>query len=68
MPASSEPTGVQPPRKRADARRNEQTLLDAAADIFVGSGVQAPVRDIAAKASVSFLRRRPCEAEQRSVW
>ena len=54
MPASSEPTGVQPPRKRADARRNEQTLLDAAADIFVGSGVQAPVRDIAAKAGVGM--------------
>src|ERR1700709_852139 len=38
--------------KRADARRNEETLLDAAAAIFVSSGVEAPVRDIAAKAGV----------------
>ena len=37
------------PRRRADARRNERTLLDAAADIFVTSGVEAPVRDIAAE-------------------
>jgi AcrR family transcriptional regulator len=38
--------------KRADARRNEQSLLDAAASVFVTSGVDAPVRDIAAKAGV----------------
>ncbi|CAN5403753.1 hypothetical protein BH09ACT1_BH09ACT1_21200 [soil metagenome] len=38
--------------KRADARRNEQSLLDAAAAVFVTSGVDAPVRDIAAKAGV----------------
>ncbi len=38
--------------KRADARRNEKTLLDAAAAIFVRSGVEAPVRDIAAEAGV----------------
>ena len=30
-------------RKRADARRNEKTLLDAAAAAFVDSGVDAPV-------------------------
>jgi AcrR family transcriptional regulator len=35
-------------RKRADAVRNEKTLLDAAAAVFVASGVDAPVRDIAA--------------------
>lgn len=40
--------------KRADARRNEQTLLDAAAEVFVTSGVEAPVRDIAAKAGVGL--------------
>jgi AcrR family transcriptional regulator len=45
-----------PPRKRADARRNEQTLLDAAAAVFVTSGVEAPVRDIAAKAGVGKWR------------
>ena len=38
----------QPARKiRADAQRNEQVLLAAAA-VFVTSGVEAPVRDIAA--------------------
>ena len=40
------------PRKRADARRNEAALLDAAAAAFVASGVNVPVRDIAARASV----------------
>jgi hypothetical protein len=39
-------------RVRADARRNEETLLNAAAAIFVTSGVEAPTRDIAAKAGV----------------
>jgi len=43
-----------PPRKRADARRNEQVLLEAAAAVFVRSGVQAPVRDIAAEAGVGM--------------
>jgi AcrR family transcriptional regulator len=40
--------------KRADARRNEQVLLDAAAAVFVASGVDAPVRDIAAAAGVGM--------------
>jgi AcrR family transcriptional regulator len=44
--------GSVPRSRRADARRNEKTLLDAAAAIFVTSGVDAPVRDIAAKAGV----------------
>ena len=39
-------------RKRADARRNEESLLDAAAAAFVASGVEVPVRDIAARAGV----------------
>jgi AcrR family transcriptional regulator len=38
--------------KRADAQRNEQTLLDAAAALFVTSGVEVPVREIAARAGV----------------
>lgn len=38
--------------KRADARRNEKALLAAAAAVFVTSGVEAPIRDIAAKAGV----------------
>jgi len=52
--------------KRADARRNEQTLLDAAAAVFVTSGVDAPVRDIAAKAGVgmgTIYRHFPTRAD-----
>ncbi len=53
-------------RKRADARRNEQALLDAAAAVFVASGVDAPVRDIAAKAGVgmgTIYRHFPTRAD-----
>jgi AcrR family transcriptional regulator len=52
--------------KRADARRNEKTLLDAAAAIFVTSGVEAPVRDIAARAGVgtaTIYRHFPTRAD-----
>jgi AcrR family transcriptional regulator len=55
-----------PPRKRADARRNEQALLDAAAAVFVTSGVEAPVRDIAAAAGVgmgTIYRHFPTRAD-----
>lgn len=52
MPAASH-SGEAPARsKRADARRNEQTLLTAAAAVFVTSGVDAPIREIAAAAGV----------------
>jgi AcrR family transcriptional regulator len=54
------------PSKRADAQRNEQTLLDAAARVFVVSGVDAPVRDIAAAAGVglgTIYRHFPTRAE-----
>jgi AcrR family transcriptional regulator len=57
---------VAPPRKRADARRNEATLLEAAAATFVASGVDAPVRDIAAKAGVgvgTIYRHFPTRAD-----
>ncbi|MGK5737869.1 TetR/AcrR family transcriptional regulator [Micromonospora sp. URMC 103] len=53
-------------RKRADARRNEQTLLDAAAEAFVASGVDVPVRDIAARAGVgvgTIYRHFPTRAD-----
>ena len=43
-------------RKRADARRNEAALLDAAAAAFVASGVDAPVRDIAARRASGSAR------------
>ncbi|WP_018686690.1 TetR/AcrR family transcriptional regulator [Actinokineospora enzanensis] len=52
--------------KRADARRNESTLLDAAAAAFVDSGVEAPVRDIAARAGVgvgTIYRHFPTRAD-----
>jgi AcrR family transcriptional regulator len=54
------------PRKRADARRNEQALLAAAAAVFVRSGVDAPVRDIAAEAGVgmgTIYRHFPTRAD-----
>jgi AcrR family transcriptional regulator len=54
------------PRKRADARRNEQALLDAAVAVFVTSGVDAPVRDIAAAAGVgmgTIYRHFPTRAD-----
>ncbi|WP_433830294.1 TetR/AcrR family transcriptional regulator [Actinoplanes sp. CA-015351] len=53
-------------RKRADARRNEQTLLEAAAAAFVTSGVNVPVRDIATTAGVgvgTIYRHFPTRAD-----
>ena len=52
--------------KRSDARRNQQTLLDAAAVVFVRAGVDAPVRDIAAEAGVgmgTIYRHFPTRAD-----
>lgn len=40
--------------RRADAARNERALLDAAAAVFAASGVDAPVREIAAEAGVGM--------------
>jgi AcrR family transcriptional regulator len=57
----------QPARKmRSDAQRNEQALLAAAAAVFVTSGVEAPVRDIAAAAGVgmgTMYRHFPTRAD-----
>jgi len=52
--------------KRADAVRNEQTLLAAAASVFVASGVDAPIREIAAAAGVgigTIYRHFPTRAD-----
>ena len=52
--------------RRVDARRNEQALLDAAAAAFVAAGVEAPVRDIAARAGVgvgTIYRHFPTRAD-----
>lgn len=57
---------AQPRRQRADARRNEQTLLTAAAAAFVASGVDVPVREIAARAGVgvgTIYRHFPTRAD-----
>lgn len=47
-PAGSPSTGV----RRADVALNQQKLLAAAAEVFVESGVDAPVRDVATRAGV----------------
>jgi AcrR family transcriptional regulator len=63
---SNERTRDAPRGKRADARRNKDTLLDAAAEIFIQSGVKAPVRDIAARAGVgtgTVYRHFPTRAD-----
>ncbi|WP_433625571.1 TetR/AcrR family transcriptional regulator [Nocardia sp. CA-120079] len=59
-------SGPSAPRKRADALRNKKTLLDAAAAAFVESGVDVPVRDIAAQAGVgigTIYRHFPTRAD-----
>lgn len=40
--------------RRADALRNQQTLLEDAAAVFVSSGVDAPISEIAARAGVGL--------------
>ncbi|QXJ26248.1 TetR/AcrR family transcriptional regulator [Actinomadura graeca] len=58
--------GRAPRPKRADARRNEEVLLEAAAAVFVASGVEAPIRDIAAEAGVgtaTIYRHFPTRAD-----
>ena len=66
MPSGRAQAKEPPARKRADARRNEQVLLDAAAAVFASSGVDAPVREIAARAGVgmgTIYRHFPTRAD-----
>ncbi|GGP91551.1 TetR/AcrR family transcriptional regulator [Streptosporangium pseudovulgare] len=60
-------TGRAPARsKRSDALRNQQALLAAAAEVFVASGVDAPIREIAARAGVgigTIYRHFPTRAD-----
>ena len=66
MTTIDEGAGQPARQKRADAQRNEQALLAAAAAVFVTSGVQAPVRDIAAAAGVgmgTIYRHFPTRAD-----
>ncbi|WP_327419052.1 TetR/AcrR family transcriptional regulator [Streptomyces sp. NBC_01233] len=66
MSESDQGPGSSARSQRKDARRNQQTLLDAAAAVFVTSGVEAPVRDIAAEAGVglgTIYRHFPTRAD-----
>ncbi len=65
MPTES-PAGKAARSKRADAQRNQQTVLTAAAEVFVASGVDAPIRQIAARVSVgmaTIYRHFPTRAD-----
>jgi AcrR family transcriptional regulator len=66
-PSAAGPSGEVPARsRRSDARRNQQALLAAAAAVFVTSGVDAPIREIAARAGVgigTIYRHFPTRAD-----
>ena len=54
------------PRRRADVERNERALVDAASRVFSASGVDAPVREVAAAAGVgmgTLYRHFPTRAD-----
>ncbi len=66
MPTTSRPAPASARSKRADAQRNELTLLAAATAVFVRSGVDAPIREIAAEAGVgigTIYRHFPTRAD-----
>ncbi|MFJ9611547.1 TetR/AcrR family transcriptional regulator [Kitasatospora sp. NPDC101176] len=66
MPTTGQSGEVPPRGKRADALRNQQALLAAAAEVFVTSGVDAPIRQIAARAGVgtgTIYRHFPTRAD-----
>lgn len=50
--SAQEASGVSVRRKRADAVRNTEAVLEAAKAVFAESGVDAPMREIAARAGV----------------
>lgn len=66
MSTSKRPGEVPARGRRADALRNQQVLLAAAAEVFVTSGVDAPIRQIAARAGVgmgTIYRHFPTRAD-----
>ncbi|WP_100446395.1 TetR/AcrR family transcriptional regulator [Glycomyces xiaoerkulensis] len=66
MSATSQSEGEPVRGKRADALRNQRRLLEAAAAVFVESGVDAPVRQIASRAGVgmgTIYRHFPTRAD-----
>jgi hypothetical protein len=60
--ATSQSAEVPARSKRADALRNQQTLLAAAAAVFVTSGVNAPIREITGKNHDHLLVGKSCSA------
>ncbi|MGW1201326.1 TetR/AcrR family transcriptional regulator [Streptomyces cyaneofuscatus] len=67
MSSSAERPGDAPTTaKRADVVRNQKKLLAAAAEVFAVSGVDAPVREVAARAGVgmgTLYRHFPTRAD-----
>lgn len=66
VPTAGQSGEVPARSRRADAQRNQQTLLAAAAAVFVTSGVDAPIREIAARAGVgvgTIYRHFPTRAD-----
>ncbi|MFD8949834.1 TetR/AcrR family transcriptional regulator [Streptomyces xanthophaeus] len=65
--AAEDPAVDSPSRsKRADAQRNRETVLTAAAEVFVTDGVDAPIRRIASQAGVgmaTIYRHFPTRAD-----
>ncbi|MGY2733831.1 TetR/AcrR family transcriptional regulator [Sphingomonas sp. UYP23] len=51
---TADDAGTPAPRMRADARRNEEAVLEAAKIVFARSGVDAPIRKIATQAGVGL--------------
>ncbi len=66
-PEELEKSAIPPQRRaRADALRNEDAVLEAAKEVFITSGVNAPVREIAARAGVgvgTLYRRFPTRSD-----
>lgn len=66
MRSKPDPSSPAARPKRADARLNEQTLLDAASSLFVTAGVNVPIREIASRAGVgtaTIYRHFPTRAD-----
>lgn len=65
-PAPDPETRSEAPRRRADVERNERAIVDAASRVFGASGVDAPVREVAAAAGVgmgTLYRHFPTRAD-----
>lgn len=52
--SAEDASAIAPRRRRADAVRNTEAVLEAAKAAFAASGVDAPMRDIAARAGVGI--------------